>query len=90
MAFAALWTAVLAGILGTFGTTLLGMVMPNGKYYWCCAGNVHRTTPLVLGSFIGALLMFSNLTLVCSVLFGEFEVRFNSCLLCLLFLARCL
>jgi len=28
-----------------------------------------------IGSFIGALLMFANLTLVCSVLFGEFEIR---------------
>jgi hypothetical protein len=77
MAFAALWTAVIAGILGSFGTMLLGVVMPNGKYYWCCAGRVHRTTPLVLGAFVGALLMFANLTLVCSVLFGEFEVRFR-------------
>jgi len=75
MAFAALWTAVIAGILGSFGTMLLGVVMPNGKYYWCCAGRVHRTTPLVLGAFVGALLMFANLTLVCSVLFGEFEIR---------------
>jgi hypothetical protein len=75
MAFAALWTAVLAALLSIFGTVVLGWQSPTGEYYTCCAAQVHRTTPLALGSFIGALLMFANLTLVCSVLFGEFEVR---------------
>jgi hypothetical protein len=75
MAFAALWTAVLATLLSIFGTVILGWQSPTGEYYTCCSSQVHRTTPLALGSFIGALLMFSNLTLVCSVLFGEFEVR---------------
>lgn len=75
MAFAALWTAVLACLMSVFGTVILGFQSPTGQYYTCCAGNVHKTTPLGLGSFIGALLMFANLTLVCSVLFGEFEVR---------------
>lgn len=77
MAFAALWTAVLAALLSIFGTVVLGWQSPTGVYYTCCAPQVHRTTPLALGSFIGALLMFANLTLVCSVLFGEFEVSFN-------------
>jgi hypothetical protein len=75
MAFAALWTAVLASLMTVFGTVVLGWQSPTGQYYTCCSSNVHRTTPLSLGSFIGALLMFANLTLVCSVLFGEFEVR---------------
>lgn len=75
MAFAAVWTAVLSCLMSVFGTVILGFQSPTGQYYTCCASNVHRTTPLGLGSFIGALLMFSNLTLVCSVLFGEFEVR---------------
>mmetsp|Transcript_18963 Transcript_18963/g.31437 ORF Transcript_18963/g.31437 Transcript_18963/m.31437 type:complete len:262 (+) Transcript_18963:15-800(+) len=75
MAFAALWTAVLACLMAVFGTVILGFQSPTGQYYTCCASNVHRTTPLGLGSFIGALLMFANLTLVCSVLFGEFEIR---------------
>lgn len=74
MAFCALWTAVLATLLAIFGTVVLGWQSPTGQYYTCCAAQVHRTTPLALGSFIGALLMFANLTLVCSVLFGEFEV----------------
>lgn len=74
MAFAALWTAVLATLMGIFGTVVLGWQSPTGQYYTCCSVAVHRTTPLALGSFIGALLMFANLTLVCSVLFGEFEV----------------
>ena len=74
MAFAALWTAVLASLLTVFGTVVLGWQSPTGQYYTCCSSNVHRTTPLSLGSFIGALIMFANLTLVCSVLFGEFEV----------------
>ena len=75
MAFAALWTAVLASLLTVFGSVVLGWQSPTGQYYTCCSSNVHRTTPLSLGSFIGALIMFANLTLVCSVLFGEFEVR---------------
>lgn len=74
MAFSALWTAVLASTLCIFGTVILGFQSPMGKYYWCCSLNVHMTTELVLGAFIGALLMFANLTLVCSVLFGEFQV----------------
>jgi hypothetical protein len=78
MAFAALWTAVLASLLAVFGTVVLGWQSPTGQYYTCCAPQVHRTTPLALGSFIGALIMFANLTLVCSVLFGEFEVRRES------------
>lgn len=77
MAFSALWTVVLACLMSVFGTVILGFQSPTGQYYTCCAGNVHRTTPLGLGSFIGALLMFSNLTLVCSVLFGEFQVRIS-------------
>lgn len=75
MVFAAIWTAVLSGILVIYGTVILGVRMPTGKYYACCAGNVHRMTPLSLGAFGGSLLMFANLTLVCAVLFGEFEVR---------------
>ena len=74
MAFAALWTAVLAAMLSIFGTVVLGWQSPTGIYYTCCAPQVHRTSPLALGSFIGAVLMFANFTLVCSVLFGEFEV----------------
>jgi hypothetical protein len=80
MAFAALWTAVLATLMSIFGTVILGWQSPTGQYYTCCSARVHRTTPLALGSFIGALLMFANLTLVCSVLFGEFEVRDSLCL----------
>lgn len=75
MAFASLWTAVLASLMAVFGHVILGIQSISGQYYTCCNGNVHRTTPLSLGSFIGALLMFANLTLICSVLFGEFEIR---------------
>jgi hypothetical protein len=79
MAFAALWTAVLATLLAIFGTVILGWQSPMGLYYTCCSPQVHKTTPIALGSFIGALFMFANLTLVCSVLFGEFEVCFVFC-----------
>lgn len=75
MAFAALWTMVISGVLGLFGTILLGFQSPSGNYFWCCPTMVHTTTPLSIGGFIGSLLMFSNLTLVCSVLFGEFQIR---------------
>jgi anaerobic C4-dicarboxylate transporter len=74
MAFCALWTAVLASLMAIFGAVILGWQSPYGVYYTCCSPQVHRTTPLALGSFIGALMMFANLTLVCSVLFGEFDV----------------
>ena len=76
LAFSALWTAVLSALMSVFGTVILGWQSPlSGQYYTCCSPSVHRTTPLGLGSFIGALLMLSNLTLICSILFGEFEVR---------------
>ncbi|GKY93416.1 hypothetical protein MPSEU_000309200 [Mayamaea pseudoterrestris] len=75
MAFCALWTAVLTTLMAIFGTVILGWQSPTGVYYTCCSSRVHKTTPLALGSFIGALIMFANLTLVCSVLFGEFEIR---------------
>jgi hypothetical protein len=74
MAFAAMWTAVLATLLAIFGAVVLGWQSPTGVYYTCCSPQVHRTSPLALGSFIGALLMFANMTLVCSILFGEFDV----------------
>lgn len=84
LVFAALWTAVLATLLAIFGTVVLGWQSPTGEYYTCCSPQVHKTTPIAVGSFIGSLIMFANLTLLCSVLFGEFEVGFLSCL-CTLF-----
>ncbi|KAL3893527.1 MAG: hypothetical protein SGARI_008123, partial [Bacillariaceae sp.] len=75
LAFSALWTGVMAALMSVFGTVILGWQSPTGQYYTCCSSSVHRTTPLGLGSFIGALLMFANLTLICSVLFGDFEIR---------------
>mmetsp|Transcript_5842 Transcript_5842/g.14570 ORF Transcript_5842/g.14570 Transcript_5842/m.14570 type:complete len:272 (+) Transcript_5842:105-920(+) len=77
LAFSALWTGVLAALLSVFGTVILGWQSPTGLYYNCCSSSVHRTTPLGIGSFIGALMMFANLTLVCSALFGEFQIRDN-------------
>jgi len=75
MAFAALWTALLSLGMSVFGTIILGWQSPTGIYYVCFPGKVHRTTSLSLGTFIGALLMYSNLTLVCSIIFGEFQIR---------------
>ena len=83
LAFSASWAGVLTTLLSVFGTVILGWQSPTGLYYTCCSTSVHRTTPLGIGSFIGALLMFANLTLVCSVLFGEFQV--SELLLCKLF-----
>ncbi len=74
LAFSASWAGVLAALLSVFGTVILGWQSPTGLYYTCCSSSVHQSTPLGIGSFIGALLMFANLTLVCSVLFGEFQV----------------
>mmetsp|Transcript_14885 Transcript_14885/g.21042 ORF Transcript_14885/g.21042 Transcript_14885/m.21042 type:complete len:335 (+) Transcript_14885:300-1304(+) len=75
LSFTAMWTACLATVIAIFGAVILGFQSPTGAYYTCCTGNVHRTTPLGLGSFIGALLVFGNCTLVTSVLFGEFEIK---------------
>lgn len=75
MAFSALWTAVLAVLMSIFGTVILGWQSPTGQYYICCSSQVHKTTPLALGTFIGGLMMFASLTLVCALLFGEFQVR---------------
>jgi hypothetical protein len=79
LVFAAMWTAVLATLLAIFGTVVLGWQSPTGEYYTCCSPQVHKTTPIAVGSFIGSLIMFANLTLLCSVLFGEFEVRLLTC-----------
>uniref|UniRef100_A0A7S4N056 Uncharacterized protein n=1 Tax=Odontella aurita TaxID=265563 RepID=A0A7S4N056_9STRA len=79
MAFAAVWTAILAGIMAVYGTVVLGVQSLSGKYYWCCSKDVHNTTPLSIGMFIGSLLMFANVTLVCSVLFSEFQVCRHVC-----------
>ena len=72
-----IWTAVLSGIIVIYGTVILGVQSPTGKYYQCCSRNVHRLTPMSLGAFGGSLLMFANLTLVCAILFGKFEVSYN-------------
>lgn len=80
--FAALWTAVLAILLSIFGAVVLGWQSPTGEYYTCCAPRVHRTTPLSLGTFLGGLIMFAGLNLACSVLFGEFEVSVELCVVC--------
>ena len=75
MAIAGLWTAVMAILMAVFGAVVLGWQSPiDCLYYTCCSPAVHQTSPLALGTLIGALLMFANLTLVCSVLFGEFQV----------------
>lgn len=74
--FAALWTSVLAMAVSIYGIVTLGYQSPiTGQYYNCCNGVVHRTSPLSLGVFIGILIMFANLTMVCSVLFGEFQLK---------------
>jgi hypothetical protein len=82
LAFTALWMAILALILAFVGTVILGITSPTGKYYWCFPGAVHRTTPLSLGTFIGSLFMFANITLVAAVLFGEFKVSNLTCGCC--------
>jgi hypothetical protein len=76
MAVAALWTAVLATLISIFGTVILGWQSPTGRYYSCCSTKVHQTNALSLGSFIGTVFMFANLTFICAILFGEFEVIF--------------
>lgn len=76
MIFAYMWTLVLSIIMALYGTLILGIAsIFTGKYYWCCNHAVHKTTQLTIGGFIGSLLMYANLTLICSVLFGEFKIR---------------
>lgn len=74
--FAYSWTLVLSLIMALYGTVILGIAsIFSGQYYWCCTHAVHKTTPLAIGGFIGSLLMYANMTLLCSVMFGEFNIR---------------
>lgn len=72
--FAAGWTFMIAMILGIYGSVVLGVNI-CGKYYWCCPRSVLELTPTVVGSFMGALFMFANLTFICAALFKEISVK---------------
>lgn len=75
MLFSFAWTAISSLSLGIFGTMLLGVISPNGNLYSCCPSKIVKVSPMSMGTFIGALLMYANLTLVCAILFGQFNIR---------------
>lgn len=79
MLFAFAWTGASSCSLSLVGSMLLGVVSPfSGELYSCCPSRVVRITPVSMGTFVGALLMYANLTLLCAVLFGQFNIRDRS------------
>lgn len=76
--FAGLYTGCLALALSAFGAmSVVGCVSFRGNYiapqYTGSDNNV--VSKKNLGIFLGALVLFSNLCLVCAVVLGEFQVR---------------
>mmetsp|Transcript_33708 Transcript_33708/g.77792 ORF Transcript_33708/g.77792 Transcript_33708/m.77792 type:complete len:231 (-) Transcript_33708:580-1272(-) len=71
LTFTAVWTALISLFVAIFGTIVLGFQGPR-QYYSCCSSNVMRTSQLTLGVFMGILVMFANLTLICSFIFREY------------------
>lgn len=74
LTFCAVWTALVSLFVAIFGTVVLGFQGPR-QYYSCCASTVMRTSQLTLGVFMGILIMFSNLTLICSFIFREYMMK---------------
>lgn len=74
--FVTAWTAVLSVMIGIAGAVVIGFVGLGGRYHSSCSRSLCSTTrEIVLGSFMGALFVLSNLTLICAVLFGDVTVR---------------
>ncbi len=71
--FAGLYTLLLSVALSCFGAMQVGYMLPNGKYVEpTLDGN-----PKILGVFLGALVLFSNMLLVTAVVLGEFQVSYK-------------
>jgi len=79
LTFAVAYTTVLSTALTIFGTTaVIGCMSPTGTFISPCFSDTSGgPSPMRLGLFIGFLFMFSNLTMLCAVVFGEFWIADN-------------
>ena len=78
MAFAGIYTATVAVGLSLYGSlAIVGFSSVQGQYIAPCLGGsgTYVQSRMHLGIFMGALVLFSCLCLVCAVVFGEFRVR---------------
>lgn len=77
MTFAGIYTATVAVGLSLYGSlAIVGFSSVKGTYIAPCLGDgISEIQPRIhLGIFMGALVIFSNLCLVCAVIFSEFRV----------------
>ena len=78
MTFAGIYTATVAVGLSLYGSlAIVGFSSVRGQYIAPCLGGsgTAAKSRIHLGIFMGALVLFSCLCLVCGVVFGEFRVR---------------
>ena len=77
MTFAGIYTATVALGLSLYGSlAIVGFSSVRGQYIAPCLGGSGTAVQsrIHLGIFMGALVLFSCLCLVCAVVFGEFRV----------------
>ena len=77
MTFAGIYTATVAVGLSLYGSlAIVGFSSVRGQYIAPClgGGGTAVQSRMHLGIFMGALILFSCLCLVCAVVFGEFRV----------------
>ena len=77
MTFAGIYTATVAVGLSLYGSlAIVGFSSVRGQYIAPClgSGGTAVQSRIHLGIFMGALILFSCLGLVCAVVFGEFRV----------------
>ena len=77
MTFAGIYTATVAVGLSLYGSlAIVGFSSVRGQYIAPClgVGGTAVQSRIHLGIFMGALILFSCLCLVCAVVFGEFRV----------------
>jgi len=77
MTFAGIYTATMAVGLSLYGSlAIVGFSSVRGQYIAPCLGGsgTAAKSRMHLGIFMGALVLFSCLCLVCGVVFGEFRV----------------
>eukprot|EP00563_Minutocellus_polymorphus_P015567 CAMPEP_0181058148 /NCGR_PEP_ID=MMETSP1070-20121207/20646_1 /TAXON_ID=265543 /ORGANISM="Minutocellus polymorphus, Strain NH13" /LENGTH=219 /DNA_ID=CAMNT_0023137643 /DNA_START=81 /DNA_END=740 /DNA_ORIENTATION=- len=78
MTFAGIYTATVAVGLSLYGSlAIVGFSSVRGQYIAPCLGGSGTAdqSRMHLGIFMGALVLFSCLCLVCAVVFGEFRVE---------------
>lgn len=78
IAFTGLYTACCSLAMSIFGSMgVVGFVSLTGKFVepvWTRSESGNKVGEKELGIFIGALILFSNVCLVCAVILGEFQI----------------